>query len=147
MPATLHLIKLCVGVDTVAELDLWRTERRMEAAVKGQSWRSIHVTHWGPKRAQEILAGGSLYWVIKGLVQVRQRVIGFEPVSIGDGITRCAIVMDPELILTRNQPRRAFQGWRYLNAADAPADIGRYVAGQSDLPPGLRAGLSLMGVL
>ncbi len=147
MPATLHLIKLCVGVDTVAELDLWRSGRRMEAAVKGQPWRSIHVTHWGPKRAPEILAGGSLYWVIKGLIQVRQRVIGFEPVTVGDGITRCAIVMDPELIQTSIVPKRPFQGWRYLAAKDAPPDIGPYIPGQEDLPARLRAGLAELGVL
>ena len=143
----LHLIKLCVGVDSVAELDAWRSERRMEAAVKGQPWRSIHVTHWGPKRAQEILAGGSLYWVIKGIVQVRQQVIGFEPFSIGDGITRCAIVMDPELIQTSIVPRRPFQGWRYLLGKDAPPDIGPYVPGADDLPANLRARLAELGVL
>jgi hypothetical protein len=147
MSSSLHLIKLCVGVESVAELDEWRTERRMEAAVKGQAWRSIHVTRMWPKRELELLAGGSLYWVIKGAVQVRQRIIALEPVNIGDGITRCAIVMDPELVLTSISPKRPFQGWRYLEAADAPPDIGAFVPGQADLPPALRAGLAAMGVM
>lgn len=147
MPDTLHLIKLCVGVDSIADLDRWRSERRMEAAVKGQSWRSIHVTRMRPKRAQEILAGGSLYWVIKGLVQVRQRILAFEETAFGDGITRCAIIMDPDLIQTSITPKRPFQGWRYLAATDAPPDIGPYIPGQAELPPGLRAGLAAMGVM
>jgi hypothetical protein len=147
MPASLNLIKLCVGVDSIAELDAWRQERKMEQAVLGQPWRSIHVTRMWPKRAAELLAGGSLYWVIRGIVQCRQQIIGLEPVTFGDGVTRCAIVMDPTLMRTRAQPRRPFQGWRYLPGADAPPDTGPYQPGEPDLPPGLLAGLAGLGVV
>ena len=76
-----------------------------------------------PKRADELLAGGSLYWVFHGLVLARQRILGLEPRRGGDGIERCAIRLDPEVVRTLPQPRRPFQGWRYLRPEDAPRDL------------------------
>lgn len=143
--ATLHLLKLCVGADGVDDLVEWQAHRSAEARAAGQDPRPVHVTRMRPRREAELLDGGSLYWVIKGMVLARQRVLALEPQRGADGIERCAIRLDPEVVRTLPQPRRAFQGWRYLRAEDAPADlIGR---GATDLPPRLAAGLAVVGVL
>lgn len=143
--ATLHLLKLCVGADSVDDLVEWQADRIAEARTAGQDPRPVHVTRMWPKREAELLEGGSLYWVIKGLVLARQRVLALEPRRGADGIGRCALRLDPELVRTRPQPRRPFQGWRYLRGEDAPGDlIGRDT---TDLPPRLAAELAAVGVL
>lgn len=114
---TLHLIKLCVGCDTVEELLDWRAA----SAAPGSCW--ILRTRQTPKRAAELMAGGSLYRVYKGLILSRQRIL--DVATIADGSrTRCEITLDEALTLTLPTPRRPFQGWRYLPVADAPADLG-----------------------
>jgi hypothetical protein len=100
-----------------------------------------------PKREAEILAGGSIYWVIKGLIQCRQRILRLDPVQGSDGIRRCALVLEPELVRTRPAPRRAFQGWRYLAPADSPADLPAGRAEEEALPPGMSAALAEIGVI
>lgn len=111
----LHLIKLCVGIDSVEDLRAWRALRA------SQGHRSVCPTRQTPKRAAELLAGGSLYWVIKGQVLVRQAID--EIVTLDSGTQPCRIYLHPELIETAPRPRRAFQGWRYLEANDAPPDL------------------------
>ena len=144
---TLHLIKLCVGVDTVEELASWQSRRSAERLAGGLDPRPRHVTRSRPRQADELLCGGSLYWVIRGVVRVRQRIAALQEVTGEDGIRRCAIVFEPALIPTAPRPRRPFQGWRYLPAADAPPDIGTAPGDEPDLPPGLREALSNFGVL
>lgn len=114
---TVHLLKLCVGVASVERLEEIQ-RRRLRA-----SGRLVHVTRQTPRRAAEILDGGSLYWVIGGHIRVRQRITGIETFSDDDGIRRCALHLDPALVRTVPQARRPHQGWRYLNPADAPADL------------------------
>ena len=104
-----------------------------------------HVTRMWPKRADELLDGGSIYWVIKGLVLARQRIVRLDEVDRGDGIRRCAIVLDPDLRRTESAPRRPFQGWRYLAGSDAPRDLSRGRA-NVDLPHTLMAALADIGV-
>jgi hypothetical protein len=99
-----------------------------------------------PKRADEVLNGGSLYWVFKGVILARQRILRLDEVDRGDGIARCALVLDPEVIRTEAVPRRPFQGWRYLSAADAPRDLGRARPDDDSLPPRLMAALADIGV-
>lgn len=135
-----HLVKLCVGADSIADLSDWQRSR----IAAGQA-PLAHVTRMWPKRTDEILKGGSLYWVIKGTVTVRQAITGFEQRTAEDGIARCAILLDPTLIRTVPLPRRPFQGWRYLSPEDAPADLD--ARSSDDLPPGLAAGLAAVGVL
>ena len=144
---TLHLVKLCVGVDTVEELASWQPRRSAERLEVGLDPRPRHVTRMWPRRADELLQGGSLYWVIRGVIRVRQRIAELQEVIGEDGIRRCAIVFEPPLIPTVPRPRRAFQGWRYFPAADAPPDIGAAPGDEPDLPPGLREELTKFGVL
>lgn len=144
---TLHLVKLCVGVDTVEALSTWQAQRSAQRLAEGADPRPRHVTRMWPRRAEELLAGGSLYWVIRGVIRVRQKIDALEEVIGEDGIRRCAIVFEPPLIPTAPRPRRAFQGWRYLAAADAPRDISGGRGDATDLPPGLREELARFGVL
>jgi hypothetical protein len=112
----LHLIKLCVGCDTVEDLTAWHGANRA-----GQPW--VLHTRQTPKRVEELLAGGSVYRVFKGVVLCRQRILAIGTVGEGQA-RRCHITMDADLVLTAPSPRRPFQGWRYLPAAEAPEDIG-----------------------
>ena len=143
----LHLLKLCVGTDSIDELRQWQAGRSADRLAKGLDPRPRHVTRMWPRRANEVLEGGSLYWVIRGAIHVRQRIVAFEEVTGQDGITRCAIVLDPKLVPVSPRPRRPFQGWRYLAGQDAPPDIGGTAGDEPDLPPGLREALSQFGVL
>ncbi len=144
-PMTLHVIKLCVGCDSVEDLVEWIDERMADKRKRGQPLEHGHVTRMVPKRIPELVAGGSLYWVIKGQVQARQRLVDVVPFVDAEGIGRCRLVLDPKVVRTEWQPRRPFQGWRYLDADDAPADLtaGR---GGDELPPALRAELANLGL-
>ena len=143
----LHLIKLCVGCDSIEDLDDWIALRLREARKAGKKPQHAHVTRMIPKRADDLLDGGSLYWVIRGSVQVRQRLLGVDPFRDKEGIQRCRLVLDPTTAATEWQPRRAFQGWRYLKPEEAPRDLGDARAGLRQLPPGLRRDLADLGLL
>jgi len=142
---TLHLIKLCVGIDTVEDLEAYRIQRSKEQSARGVPIQSVHVTRMFPKQAERLLDGGSLYWVIKRVVQCRQRILSLDEIVGEDGIRRCAIVMDPEIVRTSPATRRPFQGWRYLKAEEAPMDISDPAAGGENLPPDLRRKLIEIG--
>jgi hypothetical protein len=133
-----HLVKLCVGVETVQDLAVWQAERLRRLAQAGEAVELCHRTRQMPRRRAEILDGGSLYWVVKGFVLVRQRILDLKDATKDDGTACCGIVLNPELVTTRPQPRRAFQGWRYLEAADAPADARTLDEVEADIPPGMR---------
>ena len=131
---TLHLIKLCVGVETPLALAEWQDEHLKRLARARKKPEHCHRTLQTPRRRDDILDGGSLYWVIKGFVLVRQRVLDLREEARDDGTRCCGIVLDTELVPTRPQPRRAFQGWRYLEAADAPPD-GKSFDDRADAMP------------
>jgi hypothetical protein len=135
---TVHLIKLCVGVDTVTELAVWQAERLKQLGREKRTPELCHRTLQTPRRRDEVLDGGSLYWVIKGFVLVRQRVLELKADMKDDGTACCGIVLDPELVATRAHPRRAFQGWRYLDPCDAPPDAKGFAEDPRDMPPGMR---------
>ena len=142
---TIHLIKLCVGAQSVEALAEWQ-EKRLAALRKAAKPLVLqHVTRQMPKRRDAIMDGGSLYWVIKGYVAVRQRIVDLRQVS-RDGLLHCAICYDHQLVPVARRAHRPFQGWRYLESSDAPADL-RPMAGGDDLPEGLRAELSDLGLL
>lgn len=142
MGAGIHLIKLCVGASDVGDLERWQASPR----AKGPDGLPRHITRMWPRRGEELLAGGSLYWVFKGSVLARQRIRRLDPVEGADGIQRCAIVLEPQIIRTVAAPRRPFQGWRYLAAVDAPADLPQRRAGDDSLPPELDAALAEIGL-
>lgn len=142
----LHLIKLCVGADDIADLATWQAARLAEMKKRRQPQKLIHVTRMMPKRADEILAGGSLYWVMKGVIRCRQRLIGIEPFKDGEGIGRCRLVLDKEIVPTRRQERRPFQGWRYFEAKDAPPDVKKGDPGE-DMPDEMRRELEELGLI
>ena len=143
----LHLIKLCVGVESIEELADWQTARAAERKKAGRTPRIFHTTFQTPKREAELLDGGSIYWVIKGTVQVRQKLVGFEQGKKSDGRPACLIVLDAALVPVRPVPRRAFQGWRYLAADDAPPDLGRGDKQLAELPPKMRRELAELGLI
>ncbi|WP_257165542.1 DUF1489 family protein [Bradyrhizobium sp. SRS-191] len=144
----LHLIKLAVGCESVKELKEWIAERMLAAKKKGLPQQHVHVTRMTPKRVEDILGGGSLYWVIRGEVAAREKITGIEPFRDGDGIGRCRIIMQPKVIAVSPRPMRPFQGWRYLTAEDAPADLGKAsAAGVEAMPEPLRRELRDLGLL
>ncbi len=140
----LHLIKLCVGADSIDDLIEWRTRSLEQRKKAGQSAHMFHTTRMWPRHEAELLSGGSLFWVVKGLISVRQPIHGFEEVFGEDGIRRCTILLEPEFIQTELQPRRPFQGWRYLKGADAPTDLSVMNA---SIAPELASELSELGLL
>ena len=144
----LHLIKLAVGCDSVRELKQWVAERMATAKKKGLPQRHVHITRMTPKREEEILAGGSLYWVIRGEVAAREKIIAIEPFRDKDGIGRCRIVMQPKVIAVSPRPMRPFQGWRYLKPDGAPPDLGKIAEeGVAAMPEPMRRELRDLGLL
>jgi hypothetical protein len=142
----LHLIKLCVGADSLDDLRDWVSERSLSAIGAGLEPHSQHTTRMVPRRREELLDGGSLYWVIKGQVAARQRLLDVVEFTDVDGIGRCRLILGPEVIETMPQPKRPFQGWRYLDAKDAPADLFG-ASGQQDMPAELKRELAELGLL
>jgi hypothetical protein len=138
----INLLKLCVGADSVEDLLDWQRSQRPHWP-EGQA---IHVTRMWPKREAEVLDGGSLYWVIKGVILARQRLLDLKEVNLGDGIPRCALILDQEVIRTEAAPRRPFQGWRYLDPKDSPRDLPKGRAKDDPLPPKLAQALAELGL-
>jgi hypothetical protein len=144
---TLNLVKLCVGVSTIEELAAWQKEHRLRKTRDGVQG-AYHRTFQAPKRQAELLEGGSMYWVIRGIILVRQKLIGFEEGTKDDGSACCTIMLEPSLTPVRPTPRRAFQGWRYLDATDAPPDLK---SGKKDqialMPAEMRKKLADLGLI
>lgn len=138
----LHMIKLCVGAQGVEDLSAWQTAR---LAASGNA-NPVHVTRMRPKRTAELLAGGSLYWVFKGQILARQRIVRLDEVTREDGASACAIVLSRDITQTYAAPRRPFQGWRYLPPEDAPRDLPEGIDGAEDMPPELLSALSDLGI-
>ncbi len=138
----INILKLCVGADSVEDLLDWQRSQRAH----WPQGRAVHVTRMWPKREAEVLEGGSLYWVIKGAILARQRITDLQQVDLGDGISRCALVLDAEVIRTEAAPRRPFQGWRYLDPADSPRDLPKGRAKDDPLPAALAQALAEIGL-
>ncbi|MBO0712728.1 MAG: DUF1489 domain-containing protein [Acetobacteraceae bacterium] len=143
----LHLIKLCVGCDSVRELKDWIKQRLSDKRKRGEKPEHIHRTRMVPKRAAELVDGGSLYWVIRGEIACRQRIRDVRPFRDRDGVGRCALVLGAKVVLVAPRPYRAFQGWRYLDAAAAPRDLAQAAPGAADMPEKLRRELRELGLM
>ncbi len=138
----IHMQKLSVGSESVESLRDWQ-QRRSGQRLEG---RYFHTTRMRPKREAELTNGGSIYWVIQGVMQVRQRIVGLRERIGQDGITRCAILLEDELVRVEPVLRRPFQGWRYLKPEDAPRDLAKSREGEPGLPAELSAALAEIGV-
>ena len=143
----LHLIKLCVGVDTVKELEDWIRRRLKQQKGPRKKREHVHTTRMVPKRVDELLDEGSLYWVIRGQIMCRERLVDIRPFIDREGIGRCQLVLDGKLTLVEPRPFRAFQGWRYLAGKDAPRDLDRAAPGAKEMPEKLRRELRELGLL
>ena len=140
---TLNLVKLCVGAASLDHLKAWQSARfRAGKPIE-------HTTYQTPKRQADLLAGGSLYWVIKGVIEVRQPIVGFGEGQKDDGSPCCLILLDRALVPVRPTVRRAFQGWRYLTAEDAPPDATGGVSSEqiAAMTPKMRRELADLGLL
>jgi hypothetical protein len=152
-----HLVKLCVGVESIDDLVQYFASDECRKARKRKGLRNpdehAHWTRMRPKRAEEVLDGGSLYWVIRGRICVRHPILRLDEVEDEKGTSYCAIVYQPTVIVTEARPRRAFQGWRYLEDEDAPPDLAdqraalRSAKAEADLPPKMVAELKSLGLL
>jgi hypothetical protein len=144
---TVHLLKLCVGIEDVEHL-VEVQKRRLDIKRKaGQPAELLHVTRSFPRRADQVLDGGSMYWVIKRVIRVRQRILELREAVNQEGKPACAIVLDPEHVQVERRPHRAFQGWRYLQTGDAPRDLRDVGAGAEDLPDDMADALKELGLI
>jgi hypothetical protein len=143
----LHLIKLCVGCDSVRDLQDWIRQKLKDKRRRGEKAEHIHRTRMVPKRAAELIDGGSLYWVIRGEIMCRQRIRAVRPFRDKDGIGRCGLVLEPKVVLVAPRPYRAFQGWRYFAPADVPPDLDKAAPGAAAMPEKLRRELRELGLM
>ena len=143
---TVHLIKLCVGVEDPETLREYHLMRLTQKKKGKQPQELMHVTRMTPKRASELLDDGSIYWVMKGVVRCRQAILELRPLVDDEGKSHCGLVLDPEIVLTERLAKRPFQGWRYLERPNAPKDA-RMVDGEDDMPLEMREELRELGLL
>ena len=140
----IHLQKLSVGTESIDTLADWQKRLKIRRGQEGLSAYPDHITRMMPKRRELLLNGGSIYWVIKGIIQCRNRVVDLQEMLTNDGRKACRIVLDPDLVPVVPMPRRAFQGWRYLKIEDAPKDLAA-MGDAADLPATLRTKLVDLG--
>ncbi len=131
---SLNILKLCVGADDLSDLQNWQKQLMKTLPAP------VHRTRMVPKRIDELLDGGSIYWVIKGVIQVRQAFTDIRVIDDRNGRKACELVFDPELIMVDPTPKRPFQGWRYLKGSEAPKDL-KPGSAADDIPPDLHAKL------
>jgi hypothetical protein len=143
----LHLIKLCVGCDSISDLEEWIEENQAHYRRLGRAYEQTHTTRMVPKRMSELVGGGSLYWVIRGQVSCRQRLVAVRPFTDSGGIGRCHLVLEPSVVPVEPRPCRPFQGWRYLDGKVAPRDLGGQSGDLAEMPEGMRRALAELGLL
>ena len=142
----LHLLKLCVGVNSVEDLRQWQNRRAAQREGQGRDPRPRHWTRNMPRRRLELLDGGSIYWVIRHRILVRQRITDIVSDFDEQGRRRAVLIFEPTLIRTVPKPKRPFQGWRYFSEEESPDDLPEVGSGLSDLPQDMRDALASIGV-
>lgn len=146
---TIHLLRPAAGCDSLYTLS--QRQRRFRAPMeKGGRPTPIISTKRKPARDDQLLKGGSVYWIIKRAIQARQSIIGIDMIDDPNGGTRCLIYLDEELMRTEPYPQKPFQGWRYLETSNAPPDLGLYVPGdaeEDDVSPEMLAALKETGLI
>lgn len=143
----LHLVKMAVGIDSLDHLAEVQKQRR--AKLKAERGRAIliHKTRNSPKREAEILDGGSIYWIVKGFIRIRQRILGFERCADREGRPFCEIRLDAKLVRTVPLAHKPIQGWRYMTPAEAPRDLVGKAAEAEEMPATMMAALRELGLL
>jgi hypothetical protein len=144
--APTNLVKLCVGCSSIADLEEWIEETRLHFKRLGRNYQPTHTTRMMPKRIGAGKTDASLYWVMKSQIVCRQRLLEIRPVVDGEGISRCQLILEPVVHPVRPRPMKPFQGWRYLDQADAPPDLSALGANE-DMPDDLRRELAGLGLL
>ncbi|MDA1098482.1 MAG: DUF1489 domain-containing protein [Proteobacteria bacterium] len=151
---TVHIVKLCVGVDSIEHLAQFQVTRRAQSQAMGAPAENLHRTRNRPRRDSEVLDGGSIYWIIKGFIRVRQGIARLDRLHDDEGGKRCGLVLDPTLVRTELHARRPHQGWRYLEATDAPPDLPAHMQAEhwdpsihDGPPPEMAAELRALGLL
>lgn len=142
---SIHLIKLSVGPGSLSDLEAWQQKRLKEKKRSGEKPELMHITRNMPRRTEELLEGGSIYWVIKGWICARQRLIELRPITY-ESVPHCGIVYDEEMIRVKPRHHRPFQGWRYLDPKAAPADLPKGTT-DADLPDEMSRELAELGLL
>ena len=142
-----NLVKLCVGITTINQLEQLQSMRRGEYVKAGRPPVNIHITRNKPKRSKEIINSGSLYWVIRRQTRVRQKIIRIDDIEDAEGRKKCCLVLDSDLIKTEHRAYRPFQGWRYLEQSDAPADLSNNQKAESEMPSEMEEELRGLGLL
>ncbi len=140
---TVHLVKIAVGIESLEHLREIQAQR-----IGAGNGKLRHMTRNRPRREDEVLDGGCIYWIIKGYIRARQRIICFEDAVGRNGRKRCALVLDPELERTALMPHRPIQGWRYMEAEAAPAVAEEWdTEAEETLPEGMAEELRALGLL
>lgn len=142
---SVNLVKLCVGCSSIEGLKEW-VEHKALSSTDQKRQEIYHITRMYPKREKELLNEGSLYWIIKGLLCCRQKIISLTSIRDEEGITRCRIGLKPEVVSVQTRSYRPFQGWRYLDGTATPPDISHF-EGDDPLPEKLRNELQSLGLL
>lgn len=144
---TLHLVKLCVGAESIADHEAWIEEKLAAMKARGETPEPRHATRMVPKRVAELLDGGSIYWVIKGQIASRQEIVDIRPFVDGEGVSRCHLILKREVVPVAPRRMRPFQGWRYLPAHEAPPDLTGGLAEVGEMPDAMRKELRELGLL
>jgi len=144
---TVHLVKLCVGIDSVLQLETFQRQRREQSRQAGAEALNRHFTRNTPRRATEVLDGGSLYWVIRRQIRVRQKILRLDELTDENGRRLCGLILDPQLIQTEPRSFRPFQGWRYMTVDDAPVDLDDLTDEPDDMPAEMRRELRSIGLI
>jgi hypothetical protein len=144
---TVHLVKMAVGADSIEDIAMFQKQRRAKLKAERGKPILIHKTRNMPKRESEIIKTGSIYWIVKGFIRVRQRILGFEKRADQEGRPFCEIRLDPKLVRTVPFAHKPIQGWRYMEEEAVPADLTGRAAQAEEMPPEMMMQLRELGLL